>query len=144
MEAFLIISNLLLIAAIAWGVYTFKGLRVSGADNTEVARILKIVAHNSELITKRGTEIHSVSSSVNELIKKTESQDVAIWGQNKVILDLSGAFNLNSSNIKARLDKIANREAVVSISDEQLRPLIKAVIEVVQDMPVVLSQVKEL
>ena len=131
MTTFLIITNILLIAVI-----------ISLVDD-DLKSVIKTTAHfNSELITKRGAEIKLLSDDVQRLIKSVEQQDYAILGQNKAVTELKEAFNLNSVNTKNAIESLKKQGQVIEIAPEKLRPLIKEVIETVQDMPIIVNQEK--
>jgi methionine salvage enolase-phosphatase E1 len=89
MEAFLIISNLGVIAAIILGLYLQKDGKVSGVDFSK--------------------DFESLNLKVSKLTQNTERQDVAILGQNKAVSELKATFNTNIVKLKLNQDELISR-----------------------------------
>ena len=90
MTTVLIITNILLILALIGAVYVLRNVRVSGTDH--------IVDVNNIVL--------NVSGKLDNLIKLTEQQDSAILGQNKGVSELTAAFNLNTVNVRNKLESL--------------------------------------
>jgi hypothetical protein len=89
MEAFLIISNLGVIAAIILGLYLQKDGKVSGVDYSK--------------------DFENLNLKVSKLTQNTERQDVAILGQNKAVSELKATFNTNIVKLKLNQDELISR-----------------------------------
>jgi hypothetical protein len=89
MEAFLIISNAGVIAAIILGLYLQKDGKVSGVDYSK--------------------DFENLNLKVSKLTQNTERQDVAILGQNKAVSELKATFNTNIVKLKLNQDELISR-----------------------------------
>jgi hypothetical protein len=89
MEAFLIISNAGVIAAIILGLYLQKDGKVSGVDYSK--------------------DFENLNLKVSKLTQNTERQDIAILGQNKAVSELKATFNTNIVKLKLNQDELISR-----------------------------------
>jgi hypothetical protein len=136
MEAFLIISNLGVIAAIILGLYLQKDGKVSGVDYSK--------------------DFENLNLKVSKLTQNTERQDIAILGQNKAVSELKATFNTNIVKLKLNQDELisrvdllieaannANNNRILEVNTDVFTKAIKDLqrsIEVKEDSPIYTEQ----
>jgi hypothetical protein len=114
MEAFLIISNAGVIAAIILGLYLQKDGKVSGVDYSKDFEDLIEAVNNDangsiEMVELVGVKVADLYGVISKLTQNTERQDVAILGQNKAVSELKATFNTNIVKLKLNQDELISR-----------------------------------